>query len=229
MRFLKILVQIIIIICIPISSIFTSAFIVGSLPDFYSYEFTKLQSLQEADVNVSEIEMGELFSKYMTGRTEEFQLEAEYENKVIQLFNSKEQSHMKDVRNLIWLIGISAICAFIIIIVCTLFLNKKSDNYTIRRGYIFGIGTFLLFIVALFIFSKLDFTKGFNAFHEIFFTNDLWMLNPNEDILLMIMPEQFFIDSMFIVILFSIPFLILTGLIIWRFTKERAFFKRNVE
>ena len=40
-----------------------------------------------------------------------------------------------------------------------------------------------------------DFTKYFVIFHHIFFNNDLWMLNPDTDLLINIVPEPFFMDT----------------------------------
>ena len=36
-----------------------------------------------------------------------------------------------------------------------------------------------------------DFTAAFLRFHEIFFTNDLWLLDPSVDLLVNIVPEAF--------------------------------------
>ena len=40
-----------------------------------------------------------------------------------------------------------------------------------------------------------DFTKYFIIFHKIFFTNDLWQLDPRTDLLINIVPEPFFMDT----------------------------------
>ena len=40
-----------------------------------------------------------------------------------------------------------------------------------------------------------DFNKYFIIFHHIFFNNDLWMLNPDTDLLINIVPEPFFMDT----------------------------------
>ena len=39
-----------------------------------------------------------------------------------------------------------------------------------------------------------DFNKYFTLFHEIFFTNDLWLLDPRTDLLIRMLPEGFFFD-----------------------------------
>jgi len=39
-----------------------------------------------------------------------------------------------------------------------------------------------------------DFTSFWVSFHHLFFTNDLWLLNPETDVLIMMVPQQFFSD-----------------------------------
>ena len=40
-----------------------------------------------------------------------------------------------------------------------------------------------------------DFSRYFIMFHHIFFTNDLWILDPSTDMLINIVPEGFFMDT----------------------------------
>ena len=49
-------------------------------------------------------------------------------------------------------------------------------------------------IIVLIILMNVDFNKYFTIFHEIFFNNDLWLLDPNVDRLVNIFPENFFYD-----------------------------------
>ena len=39
-----------------------------------------------------------------------------------------------------------------------------------------------------------DFHRYFMIFHEMFFTNDLWLLDPDTDLLIRMLPEGFFLD-----------------------------------
>ena len=51
-----------------------------------------------------------------------------------------------------------------------------------------------------------DFNKYFLLFHEMFFSNDLWLLNPETDLLIRMLPEGFFLDM---VVRIGIIFLLL--------------------
>ena len=62
-----------------------------------------------------------------------------------------------------------------------------------RRTLIFAI-LFLLLVVGLgAAIVASDFTHYWTIFHKIFFTNDLWLLNPRTDLLINIVPEEFFV------------------------------------
>lgn len=58
-----------------------------------------------------------------------------------------------------------------------------------------------------------NFTKYFVIFHKIFFSNNLWILNPETDRLINIVPEPFFIDTSIriVVIFFSIILFVCIG------------------
>jgi len=58
-----------------------------------------------------------------------------------------------------------------------------------------GTGLFFGLIAALAAIISTDFTKYFIMFHHIFFSNDLWILDPSTDMLINIVPEGFFMDT----------------------------------
>ncbi len=57
-----------------------------------------------------------------------------------------------------------------------------------------GLAALLLPLGAFAVWAAVDFSSAFTFFHETLFTNDLWLLNPETDLLLRLLPEQFFAD-----------------------------------
>lgn len=56
-------------------------------------------------------------------------------------------------------------------------------------------------IFAIFVFIAMtDFNSYFVRFHEMFFTNDLWLLNPKTDRMIQLLPEVFFRDIVMLVV-----------------------------
>jgi integral membrane protein (TIGR01906 family) len=120
-------------------------------------------------------------------------------------FNEKEISHMVDVKFLFtWGIAIKNIAIFVLLasivyFVASHFILRNKPLRTMFgwwRG--FSAGTLVL-VAALGITIAINFRRAFTIFHEIFFTNDLWLLNPRTDLLINMLPNQFFQDiAMFI-------------------------------
>ena len=73
--------------------------------------------------------------------------------------------------------------------------------------YLIGI---IIAMAALAGIIALNFEKAFITFHHIFFDNDLWLLDPDTDNLINIVPQTFFSD---ICIRIGIIFIILTILL----------------
>ena len=68
------------------------------------------------------------------------------------------------------------------------------------------------FVAALCILGVLiatDFNKYFIIFHEIFFDNDLWILDPRTCLLIRMLPEGFFFDMAIRISVIFIIFLVI--------------------
>ena len=121
----------------------------------------------------------------------------------VELFNDKEILHMKDVKEIInnlFLFG--KISSLILVLIAFLIIYKfKVHLYSIFKY------SSIIFIIIIFLFSLLSlisFNQIFILFHEIAFRNDLWLLNINEDYLLMMFPESFFRDVAIFLLLSSL-------------------------
>ena len=79
--------------------------------------------------------------------------------------------------------------------VALLWLLKADIALVVPRSVCWGTGLFFAMLCVLGLVISTDFTKYFVIFHHIFFNNDLWMLNPDTDLLINIVPEPFFMDT----------------------------------
>ena len=107
-------------------------------------------------------------------------------------FNTREIKHMEDVKLLFKngyiLKYISFILSLIIILV-----SIKNKKWKMEKELFYGLFIWWGLIGLLLILVFVDFNKYFTYFHKIFFRNDLWLLDPNTDLLIQMLPEQFFI------------------------------------
>ncbi|MEF9951382.1 MAG: TIGR01906 family membrane protein [Clostridium sp.] len=131
-------------------------------------------------------------------------------------FESREIIHMKDVKDLFSLGKNSIIIASIILAIsCILLYRNHIKGWRFYKFLLIGYLGFTAFIGTVLTIGFMNFSKSFVIFHEAFFSNDLWLLNPDTSIIINIMPESFFLaHSLNIFIIFLILSLLLTiGLI----------------
>ena len=89
--------------------------------------------------------------------------------------------------------------------------------------YGWAVGLFLGVAAAFGGLVAIDFNKYFVLFHEIFFNNDLWLLDPATDLLIRMLPEGFFFDMVIrIGVIFIGSLLILWGAgALWRRSRAK--------
>lgn len=104
-------------------------------------------------------------------------------------FNEREKLHLEDVKNLINKANILFYILLIMFIISIIYFIYTKDFKAIRFNLIAGGCLTLLFILILVLF---DFSDLFLKFHYLIFNNNLWMLNPETDLLINIFTENFF-------------------------------------
>ena len=78
----------------------------------------------------------------------------------------------------------------------SLFWRRKRYRRQLAWAAVIGSSIALGMIIALGAGSMLlDFSELFTRFHFVAFTNELWMLDPATDYLIMLFPEGFWYDS----------------------------------
>jgi len=107
-------------------------------------------------------------------------------------FNQREILHMRDVQVLFKYGFILKYIAIILSIGLIIYFVLIGETKLVGKWIYKGLFVNLIFIGILGIMIYFDFTKYFTYFHYIFFTNDLWLLDPQTDLLIQMLPEEFF-------------------------------------
>lgn len=121
------------------------------------------------------------------------------------IFNEKEINHMVDVRRLLNIaLGIRNVCLilFLISFIYLLMVKKEMIIKSIFWGSLSGVILLALLVLA-FVFN---FQDAFIFFHRVFFTNELWILDPSIDLLINIVPEPFFMALINRIIIYIVSF-----------------------
>jgi len=118
-----------------------------------------------------------------------------------EFFSQRDKDHMIDVRVLydrLFMVRNVSFFAFIGMILLMAITKTKVLHYLARCSREV-MAVFLLLAVVIAVIIAIDFDRAFEVFHLIFFDNDLWILSPPRDRLVMMVPTQFFINiSIFI-------------------------------
>jgi integral membrane protein (TIGR01906 family) len=133
---------------------------------------------------------------YFNSGEELIDVTVEKNGQPMQLFNEREIGHLKDVKGLFRLayyvlLGTLAYAlAFVVLSLC-----RWRDRRNLARGLAGGGVLTLLLMVVMGIGTLLDFGTLFRQFHLLSFANDLWLLDPTRDYLVMLFPFGFWYDT----------------------------------
>ena len=164
---------------------------------------------------------------YLTGREETFQyVFSDAEGTRFLCFQAHEADHMADCRNLIrlaktlrWIFGGIAL----VLAGTGLLLRRHRD---LANGMLAGLGAAGILFTGLVLWAVTDFDGFFTAFHRVAFTNDGWLLDSRTDLLIRLMPEDFFVALGARLLLWVAAAAAAAGVTAWmirkRQTKEKA-------
>lgn len=141
------------------------------------------------------LEAAAMIASYLSGETDTFQLSATVNGVATEeAFHAKEQEHMADVRALFQLDRAVALISVAVALACltACYLLRRPDRLALR-GFRAGLRGMLTVLAVLLVWGAVDFDSLFILFHHLAFTNDLWLLNPETDLLIRLMPTDFFV------------------------------------
>ncbi len=152
-----------------------------------------------------------MITDYLMGHADSFQHTFVMNGAEYLAFNQKEQQHMVDVQglfllatdvmqiglaiaglmlvglvlpDLIWNTGLMSAMIFAVTD-----LRPQELGRSLRKGLLIVLGI----VAAVAIWAAIDFDSLFILFHRVAFTNDLWLLDPRTDLLIRLMPTEFFV------------------------------------
>ena len=153
---------------------------------------------------------------YLTGREETFQYTfSDAEGTVWVCFRSHEADHMADCRELIRLAGVLRwiFGGMALVLAGTGLLLRQRKPFT--GGMLTGFGSAGAACMALALWALTGFDSLFTAFHRLAFTNDGWLLDPRTDLLIRLMPTEFFVALGARLLLWVVAALLAAGIAAW--------------
>lgn len=126
-----------------------------------------------------------------------------------------EMIHLKDVRNIFILIHRLRNILLLVLVITLLTMGRRAgfmEKLKLISKYMF-INYILGLIIAL--LALINFRGIFLAFHKILFRNDFWLLDPEIDILIQLLPEDMFRHGLVKLIILHFILIIIIKIIIY--------------
>lgn len=188
-----------------------SAFEIGAYSDYgwYEKEYEKYEVLEDLEMEMDDaMYVTEEMMAYLRGNRDDLVVDTVVDGEEREFFNDREKAHMVDVQNLfIGGLWIRRIALLIFVLAVVAMIKTKADwKRILPKSFLIGLGAFIGITAGAGLIFMSDFNKYFTLFHEIFFNNDLWLLDPDTDLLIRMLPEGFFLDM---VIRIGVIFLLL--------------------
>lgn len=201
---------------------------------FYEKEYVKYKVTESLGMELSDVMVvTDHMMDYLIGREEKLSIETDVEGKRQDFFNEQDRLHMADVKDL-FLGGLKLRTLFFllsIILLGALVFRKADMGAILPRAYGIAMAVFAAVMLFLGIAFTIDFTRCFTIFHEMFFTNDLWMFDERTDYMIRMLPEGFFSDMVIRIVEVFVVSLAVLGIaigIIYKICDRHTAGKENV-
>lgn len=202
-------------------------------PDFYTTRYEQMELAGELNVSDQDLNNSiEVLLDYIKDDRQDMDIRITRNEQTVEAFNLKEKTHMIDVKALYQhaiMVGVACFVCMIVILVYFFMKEKKLLLSYLSKGMIQAsicLGILLLFFG---MWIAYDFTGFWTWFHTIFFSNDLWLLDPRTDFMICMLPEIIF-NQLVISIIIEFVLMVVVALafsIYYQFKKAPIGFDRK--
>ena len=223
MKIIRIIAQWLFILSLPVLLLTASVSLAANCPWLYTYGFDKYDVGETTGLEDTELDrVADGLRAYFNSGEESISLSVLKDGESFEVFSEREVGHLKDVKSLFRLVYAlllgTGIYAVVYVGVCLFWWRDRRLYW----GLIDGGGLTLVLMLAIGLAAAINFDWLFLNFHLISFANDLWMLDPSTDYLIMLFPRGFWFDAAFFCAAgTAFLALILGGVGWWRLRKGR--------
>ena len=187
------------VLSVPLVLITTNVLQIASDASFYERGFERYEVGRRTGLSTTQLaDVARTFIAYFDGRRPDLIIEVDLGSGRRPLFNEREIEHMRDVRRLMDLVSgarLAAAIGILGVVLAGFGLERGHFIKPLARLCLAGAGLSIGVLVLLGGLSLLDFSEAFVQFHLLAFDNDLWILDPTRDYLIMLFPEGFWFDA----------------------------------
>ncbi len=165
---------------------------------YYKEEYAKLGTAEYVGVSEPELFAAtDILLGYLKGSPSTLDLPVHANGGQEEYYSEREKQHMVDVRKLYQgaiVVMILCYAVGIVMLLACILVNRKQSFPYVMRGLFWGTLALLVGFGLLAAYVATDFNRFWVQFHELFFTNDLWILDPAVSRMIRMFETQFFFD-----------------------------------
>ena len=203
-------------IVLPIFLILFSTSYITNSSWLYDYGWWRNDIANRTGLPTDQLNRGaDQIKEYFNNDDEFLDLRVDYAGNEVSLYKERDILHMVDVKALMQSVFAitrwSGLALMLLLAVGLIALKQNVFALLLRalKWSAIGTGAFLVVFGAT---AAIDFGWLFTQFHFLSFANDLWLLDPYNDYLIIMFPQQFFFEaSLFIGVLTIAGFGLITG------------------
>ena len=202
-------------VLVMVFCILFSVFTVVNTNSFYSEQYKEIGADQSTGVSFEDLDkITVMLLDYLNDRRDDLDMQVEKWGEMKPVFDERETSHMVDVKNLYTFFAKVMYTALIGAAVLLIYLFRKDSKGQFFTSAVKGYKSAMFIAVFLCIAFAVAFATGFNTFwtmfHQVMFTNDLWLLDPRVSTMINMYPLPFWLAMCTdILIRFAVIFLCL--------------------
>lgn len=162
------------------------------LRGFREYDVAATTGLDDAQLQ----RIADAFVAYFQAPPGQIQMQVTAFGHARPLFNDRELAHMEDVQALIqFFLRMQLIAAAVVAVRLVFVVAFDRAPGPLARDMLLSTGLILVLVILVAVLSWIDFDALWTRFHQIAFRNDLWLLDPTQDYLIMLFPEPFWLAA----------------------------------
>lgn len=192
---------------------------------FYDETYEELETYEYIGMSKEDLmNTTDVLLSYMRRERSDMVVMATIKGKHREVFNDKEKLHMIDVNALIKFADTFSSVAYALFVLMLGYVFYKRDTSewkSVGKAGLVAVTILFAFMIVLVGFILIDFNSFWTLFHKVFFTNDLWLLNPRTDVMIQMFPLEFFYKIVVQIAISYVAFLLaFTLLCVYGVTKK---------
>jgi integral membrane protein (TIGR01906 family) len=191
------------VIALPVLMITSAIRFAFNEEEVYYYSISTFDAPAETGVSESELRRAsrELIA-YFNSSDPAVRIRVEVDGQEEQLFSPREVRHLEDVKELMSVTFFAQELAlgYVLVYVVGVFIWSSEGSLRSLAGQaLIGCALTVAILAAIALLAASGFESSWEGFHELFFANDLWQLDPDTDRLIQMFPEEFWFRAVLLV------------------------------